>query len=111
MAYWIVRQALGHLDLRAFESVAEEVSSAIQNAIGKLYETACVKCGQIAQVKYFIWVKTEQCPSCHSVNDLFPGYLLSGNSRHPKHVVACSMCGCLNEYDDEPSKDTPRPCT
>ena len=111
MAYWIVRQALGHLDLRAFESVAEEVSSAIQNAIGKLYETACVKCGQIAQVKYFIWVKTEQCPSCHSVNDLFPGYLLSGNSRHPKHVVACSMCGCLNEYEDEPSKDTPRPCT
>ena len=111
MAYWVVRQALGHLDLPAFESAAEEVASAIQSAIGKLYETTCVKCGLQAQVKYFIWVKTERCTACQSVNDLFPGYLLSGNSRHPKHVVACSECGCLNEYDDEPSKDLPKPCT
>ena len=110
MAYWVVRQALGHLDLRAFTSAAEKVSSAIGSAIGKLYETMCVKCGQAAQVKYFIWVKTEPCPSCHVVNDLFPGYLLAQNSRHPKHVVVCSECGCLNEYDEEPSTVTPRPC-
>ena len=40
MAYWVVRQALGHLDLRAFVSAAEEVTSAIESTIGKLYETA-----------------------------------------------------------------------
>ena len=111
MAYWIVRQALGHLDTSAFASVAEEVASDLESTVGTLYETTCVECGQTAQVKYFIWVKTERCPSCHAVNDLFPGYLLAKDSRHPKHVVACSECGCLNEYDEEPSKDMPRQCT
>ena len=110
MAFWVVRQALGHLDTQEFASAAEEVASAIEALVGELYETACVKCGQTAQVKYFIWVKTERCPTCQTVNDLFPGYVLAGDSRHPRHVVACSECGCLNECDEEPSKDTPIPC-
>ena len=110
MAFWIVRQALGRLDIQAFASAAEEVASAIEDVVGTLYETRCVECGQTAQVKYFIWVKTERCPSCQAVNDLFPGYLLSQNSRHPTHVVVCSECGCLNECDEEPSKDVPIPC-
>ena len=110
MAFWVVRQALGHLDIRAFASAAEVVASAVESIVGPLYETACLKCGQTAQVKYFIWVKTERCPSCQAVNDLFPGYLLSQDSRHPKHVVACSECGCLNECDEEPSKAAPIPC-
>ena len=110
MAFWIVRQALGRLDIQAFASAAEEVASAIEDVVGTLYETTCVKCGQTAQVKYFIWVKTERCPSCQAVNDLFPGYMLSQDSRHPKHVVVCSECGCLNECDEEPSKDAPIPC-
>ena len=41
MAFWIVRQALGRLDVRAFASAAEEVASAIE----ELYETTCVSGG------------------------------------------------------------------
>ena len=100
MAFWIVRQALGRLDTQVFASAAEEVASAIEDVVGTLYETTCVKCGQTAQVKYFIWVKTEWCPSCQALNDLFPGYLLSQDSRHPKHVVVCSECGCHDEAYD-----------
>ena len=110
MAFWIVRQALRRLDIQEFASAAGEVASDIENIVGALYETTCVKCGHAAQVKYFIWVKTERCPSCQTVNDLFPGYLLAQDSRHPKHVVVCGECGCLNECDEEPSKDTPMPC-
>jgi adenine-specific DNA methylase len=110
MAFWVVRQALGHLDTQEFASAAEEVAVAIEDIVGEFYKTTCLKCGLPAQVKYFIWVKTEQCPTCQTVNDLFPGYVLAGNSRHPRHVVACSECGCLNECDEEPSKDTPIPC-
>ena len=110
MSFWIVRQSLGHLDLERFASAAEEVASAIESAVDDLYETTCVKCGQTAQVKYFIWVKTERCPSCQTVNDLFPGYLLAQDSRHPKYVLVCSDCGFLNEYDEEPSEDAPKPC-
>ena len=110
MAFWVVRQALGHLDTQEFASAAEEVASAIEDIVGEFYKTTCLKCGLPAQVKYFIWVKTERCPTCHTVNDLFPGYVLAGDSRHPRHVVVCSECGCLNECDEEPSKDTPIPC-
>ena len=110
MAFWVVRQALGHLDTKKFASAAEEVVSAIEDFVSEFYKTTCLKCGLPAEVKYFIWVKTERCPTCETVNDLFPGYLLAGDSRHPRHVVVCSECGCLNEYEEEPSKDTPRPC-
>ena len=110
MAYWVVRQALGYLDREEFASTAEQVASDIEDTVGDFYETTCIKCGQSAQVKYFIWVKTEPCPSCQTVNDLFPGYLLAQDSRHPKHVIACSKCGCLNETSEAPSKDTPLPC-
>ena len=110
MAFWVVRQALGHLAIHSFVSAAEEVASAVEDIVGELYETRCGTCGQTAQAKYFIWVKTERCPSCQAVNDLFPGYLLAKDSRHPKHVVVCNQCGCLNEYDEKPSKDTPLPC-
>ena len=110
MAFWVVRQALGHLDTQEFASAAEEVASAIEDIVGEFYKTTCLKCGLPAQVKYFIWVKTERCPTCETVNDLFPGYVLAGDSRHPRHVVVCSECGSLNECDEEPSRDTPIPC-
>lgn len=110
MAFWIVRQALGHLDLQEFASIAEEVASETERIVASLYETTCVICGQDAQVKYFVWVKTEQCPLCEAVNDLFPGYLLAQDNRHPKNVVACSECGYLNEYNKEPSKLEPELC-
>ena len=110
MAFWVVRQALGHLNIQEFASAAEEVASDIEDIVAEFYRTTCLKCGLPAQVKYFIWVKTEKCPTCQAVNDLFPGYVLAGDSRHPRHVVACSECGCLNECDEVPSKDTPTPC-
>ena len=110
MAYWVVRQALGLLDLQEFEAAAAQVATAIESTVGALYETTCLKCGQLAQVKYFIWVKTEQCPSCQAANDLFPGYVLAQDSRHPKHVVACGECGCLNECTEVPSRDALIPC-
>lgn len=111
MAFWLVRQALRHLDIREFESAAEDVISAVEDVVGRFYETTCLECGSPAQVKYFIWVKTERCPACSAVNDLFPGYILSGDSRHPNYVLACSECGCLNECDKEPCKDAPVSCT
>ena len=110
MAFWVVRQALGHLDIQEFASTAGEVATDIESIVGSLYETACVKCGNTAEVKYFLWVKTERCPLCQAANDLFPGYVLARDSRHPNHVLVCSQCGCLNEYKESPSKDTPGYC-
>ena len=51
-------------------------------------------------VKYFLWVKVIDCRECGKEVDLFPGYLVSQDSRHPKNVLVCRACGDLNEVDD-----------
>ncbi|PHJ39364.1 hypothetical protein P378_04100 [Desulforamulus profundi] len=43
---------------------------------------------------------TKCCGGCGETFDLFPGYLLAANRRHPKNVVICSACGQLNEVED-----------
>ena len=40
------------------------------------------------------------CPSCNQEFDLFPGYLLADDTRHPVNVLVCSKCGELNEVAD-----------
>jgi adenine-specific DNA methylase len=110
MAWWILRQELGELDDEAFAAAAEAVAADVEEKIGGLYETACEGCGGRAEAKYFVWVKTRECPSCGTVNDLFPGYLLAEDSRHPKHVLACSDCSRLVELDRQPSAEDPAEC-
>lgn len=110
MAHWIVQQGLGPLDRDGFSAAAEYVVERVEAQIGELYETQCIRCRQAARVKYFIWVKTEACPHCRTVNDLFPGYLLAEAERHPSHVVVCHSCGHLNECDSIPQKATPSRC-
>lgn len=101
MAYWIVRQEIEHLDLRAYREAASHLQDRLEQKIGAFYRTKCEKCGSTdAQVKYFIWVKTHQCEACGETFDLFPGYLLAENRRHPKNVIICSVCGELNEVED-----------
>jgi len=101
MAYWIVRQEIEHLDLLAYRDATEKVGDWLAREVGQLYQTTCLKCGRDdASVKYFLWVKQIACPHCHNSIDLFPGYLLAENRRHPKNVIICQGCGELNEVDD-----------
>ncbi len=110
MAHWIVQQELGPFDDAAFVAAAEQVSATVESTISHLYRTECLSCGADAHVKYFIWVKTQECPACGFVNDLFPGYLLAEATRHPKHVLACSECSALVELDYQPHAAEPATC-
>jgi adenine-specific DNA methylase len=103
MAYWIVRQGLSTLDLNAFRQSAKTVVKSVEDRLARLYQTRCVHCDGLADVKYFLWVKQQDCPSCGASNDLFPGYLLAEDSRHPRFVLACSRCGELNEFAKVPT--------
>lgn len=105
MAYWVVKQTLNPLDLVEFDKTAQQVISNVQDKVGHLYETKCPKTGKIERVKYFLWVKVSDCPECSHENDLFPGYLLAQNVRHPKNVIVCSSCGHLNEHEKVPKGD------
>src|SRR5438477_8003270 len=97
MAYWIVREELEHLDIAAYRNAARHLRAELAEKIGCYYETACLECGKIASAKYFLWVKVEKCPKCHRDVDLFPGYLLAEDRRHPKNVFVCGRCGNLHE--------------
>jgi len=101
MAYWIVKQEIEHLDLRAYAESASALRKALEDEIGSLYRTTCITCGATnAHVKYFLWVKYIKCINCQEHIDLFPGYLIAENSRHPKNVFICPSCGKLTEAVD-----------
>lgn len=101
MAWWIVNREIEHLDLTAYRKAATGLMQALEEQIGDLYRTRCLKCGsEQAHVKYFLWVKQHECSHCHKIFDLFPGYLLSENKRHPLNVMICAACGDLNEVQD-----------
>lgn len=99
MAYWVVRQEIEHLDLAAYQREAERLIAHLNHEVGQSYITQCGCCGNDAPVKYFLWVKQVTCDSCHGDVDLFPGYLLAKDTRHPAHVIVCRHCGELNESD------------
>jgi putative DNA methylase len=101
MAYWIVKQEIEHLDLDEYLQAADSLRRQLEEEIGPLYRTQCVYCGsEEAHVKYYLWVKTISCRKCNEPIDLFPGYLLASDSRHPKNVFLCHACGQLNETAD-----------
>lgn len=101
MAWWIVREQIEHLDLVSYRRAAADLRASLEQEIGHLYRTRCIVDGRPdAPIKYFLWVKVLRCDDCGNTFDLFPGYLLSEDIRHPKNVLVCASCGELNEVED-----------
>lgn len=104
MAAWIVRQELSALDVAQLRAVAAEVTQSVADEVGCCYTTRCLGCGSAAEAKYFIWVKSFPCPSCGKTVELFPGYLIAENERHPNHVLFCPLCRDLFEVKSLPER-------
>ena len=101
MSTWIVREEIDALDLKAYGRKAEDLLNELSREVGYLYKTRCPITGRKdADVKYFLWVKMGTCKKCRKKFDLFPGFVLAENIRHPAYVIVCSSCGDLNEVDD-----------
>lgn len=108
MAAWIVKEEIEYLDLRAYRIAADILIETLTADIGSAYRTDCQIYGDSnVPVKYFLWVKTLDCEQCGHEFDLFPGYLLADDTRHPHHVLVCAGCGELNERDNIKN---PGPC-
>ena len=111
MAAWIVREEIEHLDLNAYEAAATALLAKLRREVEELYLTDCPIYGdKDVPVKYFLWIKTLDCESCGKSVDLFPGYVLSEDSRHPKNVLVCPDCGELNEVDNRKDPGSCRTC-
>jgi len=111
MSTWIVREEVEHLDLEVYRRRADELIGALEQSIGDYYRTACPIYGdRDVPVKYHLWVKTIKCAVCGHGFDLFPGYLVAQNRRHPRNVVVCSDCGELNEVENLENPGNCRHC-
>jgi len=112
MSAWIVREEIAHLDLDTYREAADSLIKTLAGELGAGYETTCAIYGdQAVPVKYFLWVKVISCERCRRDLDLFPGYLIADNTRHPKHVLVCPGCGELNEVDDRAQPGNCSKCT
>ncbi len=108
MAYWIVKEEIEELSLAAYRHSADSLLGRLAQLLGDLYTTSCTECGaQNASVKYFLWVKVQNCRLCDTEISLFPGALLARNVRHPLTVLVCLHCGSLNEV---PNPHQPGKC-
>jgi len=111
MAAWIVREEIEHLDLDAYSTAANSLMDSLAIEVGAAYKTDCPLYGdRNVPVKYFLWVKIIDCERCRYQIDLFPGYLIADDTRHPKHVLVCCNCGELNEIDDRKRPGQCRNC-
>ena len=101
MASWIVHEEIEHIDIDVYEQAANTLIAALRAEIDSYYRTSCPLFGdEDVPVKSFLWVKEHDCESCGSTFDLFPGYLLAEDRRHPRNVLVCPACGELNEVLD-----------
>jgi adenine-specific DNA methylase len=101
MSAWVVHEEIDALDLGAYAKATEHLAKHLKQALGRFYKTRCPVTGRLdADVKYFLWVKTGTCSACGNGFDLFPGYTVAEDSRHPAYVLVCHSCGDLNEVAD-----------
>lgn len=100
MAWWIVRQEVSDLDVVAYRREAALLRRHLEAEVGHLYKTRCPKTGDLADAKYFLWVKTAVCGACGHQHDLFPNHLIAHDVRHPANVYACGYCGDVFEGCD-----------
>lgn len=112
MAWWIVNREIEYLDLDAYRRAAFQLTDGLERQIGTLYRTTCLECASTeAHVKYFLWVKQQACRHCTREFDLFPGYLLSEDRRHPENIIICAACGDLNGVADRKHPGSCRTCS
>lgn len=101
MATWVVREEIDALDMRAYDKASTKLVAHLRQELGHLYKTRCSITGrEDADLKYGLWVKTGTCAKCARDFDLFQGYMIADDTRHPAYVLACHSCGDLNEVAD-----------
>lgn len=101
MSAWIVKEEIEHIDLSSYRKTADKFLESLRKQTDEFYRTDCPIYGdKNVPVKYFLWVKQIDCDACGEPIDLFPGYLLAEDARHPKNVLVCHDCGELNEVED-----------
>ncbi|MDZ7576733.1 MAG: hypothetical protein U0904_00930 [Candidatus Nanopelagicales bacterium] len=89
---WLVREAVDPVDVMAVRDWGTGVWNALRERVSDLYMTKCLTCYGDADVKYFLWNKVCDCPSCDGRVILQPSSRIARAVRHTHEVYVCPVC-------------------
>ncbi|MFW9777469.1 MAG: hypothetical protein ACFFE8_01365 [Candidatus Heimdallarchaeota archaeon] len=97
IALFTTRKEFDPFNLAKFNQIAEGLNQGIGIKLKTYYQTQCPQCqDETADIMYTFWVRTIQCPSCHSYEDLFKYYIIGKKQRKSSEtMVICPDCDHL----------------
>lgn len=103
VAHFLVRNAFAVHDRRAILKTFQGIEREVADQIRHFYRIRLPD-GKTAEVLYYFWVKTLDCPSCSEPVDLFSSYVFARHAypkKYPTAQVVCPHCGDINpmRYD------------
>ena len=105
VAHFLVRNALSYHNRESVLNEYKSIESDVADKIRAFYKSRLPN-GQEADVLYYFWVKTLECPCCNKDVDLFSSRIFARHAypkRYPQAQAVCPDCGEINQvrYDDE----------
>lgn len=103
VAHFLVKCALSVHDRKAILNTFREIERDVADELRSYYRVA-ISDGRFADVLYYFWVKTVDCPSCETNVSLFGSQIFARHA-YPKKVpeaqAVCPHCGSINEVHVE----------
>lgn len=107
VAHFLVKCALSVHDRAAILDTFHAIERDVAGKLRSFYR-ATLPDGTQAEVLYYFWVKTADCPSCASPVDLFSSQIFARHAypkKFPQSQAVCLHCGGINEVHVE-ARDT-----
>ncbi len=97
VAWFTTKKELDYLNIEEFDQKTTLMTDSVGRQIKKFYQTKCSECGSHhADIMYTFWVRTIQCPHCHSIEDLFKYYIIGKKQRKSSEtLIICPECDLL----------------
>ncbi|HCC33982.1 MAG TPA: hypothetical protein DEQ28_08835 [Clostridiales bacterium] len=112
VAHFLVKNALSIHDRVAILSTFRAIESDVADQLRQVYRTV-LRDGTEANVLYFFWVMTANCPACATAVDLFPSYIFARHAypkRYPEAHAVCPECGDVNRVRNDACAATCHTC-
>lgn len=103
VAHFLVKCALSVHDRAAIVDTFHAIERDVAGTLRSYYRTTMPD-GSHAEVLYYFWVKTADCPSCASPVDLFSSQIFARHAypkKFPQSQAVCPHCGGINEVHVE----------
>lgn len=103
VAHFLVRNALAVHDRTAILATYRAIERDVADQVRRYYRVTLPD-GTQADVLYYFWVKTVDCPACCTAVDLFSSYIFARHAypkRYPEAKAVCPTCGAINKVRND----------